>query len=81
LCIHTVHVFVDVMWTNMHGVHFEVESIQMQIIVGHTDLGLERQVHVCPLYEVVNNTNGHLHVPDTLSPFGHGASGQCSTTG
>jgi TATA-box binding protein (TBP) (component of TFIID and TFIIIB) len=25
----------------MHGVHFEVESIQMQNIVGYADLGLE----------------------------------------
>jgi transcription initiation factor TFIID TATA-box-binding protein len=40
-CIRAVHVLVDVLRSNMHGVHFAVESIQMQNIVGHADLGLE----------------------------------------
>jgi transcription initiation factor TFIID TATA-box-binding protein len=39
-CVRAVHVVFDLLRRSVHGVHFAVESIQMQNIVGHADLEL-----------------------------------------
>jgi transcription initiation factor TFIID TATA-box-binding protein len=39
-CIRAVHVVFDLLRKSVHGVHFAIESIQMQNIVGHADLDL-----------------------------------------
>jgi len=39
-CIRAVHVVFDLLRRSVHGVHFSIESIQMQNIVGHADLEL-----------------------------------------
>jgi transcription initiation factor TFIID TATA-box-binding protein len=40
-CIRAVYDVLDLLRQNMHGVHFEVENIQLQNIVGHADLELK----------------------------------------
>lgn len=40
-CIRAVHVVFDLLRRSVHGVHFSIENIQMQNIVGHADLELE----------------------------------------
>jgi transcription initiation factor TFIID TATA-box-binding protein len=42
-CIYATHHIMDLLRRHIHGVHFEVETIQMQNIVGHTDLHLADQ--------------------------------------
>jgi len=42
-CIRAVYIVLDVLRKNIDGVHFAVESIQMQNIVGHADLMLQGQ--------------------------------------
>ena len=42
-CIRSVYDVLDMLRKSMHGVHFGVETIQMQNIVGHADLELEGQ--------------------------------------
>ena len=39
-CVRAVHVVFDLLRRSVHGVHFAIESIQMQNIVGHADLEL-----------------------------------------
>jgi transcription initiation factor TFIID TATA-box-binding protein len=42
-CIRAVYIVLDVLRKNIDGVHFAVENIQMQNIVGHADLMLDGQ--------------------------------------
>jgi transcription initiation factor TFIID TATA-box-binding protein len=42
-CIRAVHDVLELLRQNMHGVHFAVENVQLQNIVGHADLGLKGQ--------------------------------------
>ena len=42
-CIRAVYDVLDMLRKSMHGVHFGVETIQMQNIVGHADLELKGQ--------------------------------------
>lgn len=42
-CIRAVYDVLDMLRKSMHGVHFGVETIQMQNIVGHADLELQGQ--------------------------------------
>jgi TATA-box binding protein (TBP) (component of TFIID and TFIIIB) len=42
-CIRAVYDVLDVLRRSMHGMHFAVETIQMQNIVGHADLELKGQ--------------------------------------
>ena len=42
-CIRAVYIVLDVLRKNIDGVHFAVENIQMQNIVGHADLMLHEQ--------------------------------------
>jgi len=39
-CIYATHHILDLLRKHIHAVHFEVETIQMQNIVGHIDLNL-----------------------------------------
>jgi transcription initiation factor TFIID TATA-box-binding protein len=42
-CIYATYHIMNLLRNNIHGVHFEIETIQMQNIVGHTDLHLTDQ--------------------------------------
>ena len=51
-CIRAVYNILELLRTNIHGAHFSVENIQMQNIVGHADLMLERKhVDLARFYE------------------------------